>query len=156
MKENFDRTLAFVLKVEGATFTNYSDGPTKYGLTLDTMIKLGLDLDKDGEVTTADVMLVTPEVVEAAFRKIAWDAIGADNLPGGIDLVAADLAYNSGAGKYEQMEREGYTTTYDQLCMRRLNFYRYQRDHYPSQVKFWNGWVNRILDVWIEAMKCTV
>jgi lysozyme family protein len=73
---------------------------SKWGITLSTARRLGLDLDGDGDVDIDDLGLVTEEVVEDVFRKIAWDAVGADDLPGGIDLIAADIAYNSFPAKF--------------------------------------------------------
>jgi len=147
MKENYEPTLAFIMEHEGSKATNIKGDrgglTAAYGLTLKTMQTLHLDLDHDGDVDANDVKLVTKEVIDAAFRRYFWDAIGGDNLPAGIDLIAADVAWNSGTAKWRQFLKEGYDDDIDALVGRRIQFYRYQARNFPGQDKFLKGWLNR-------------
>ena len=160
MRLNFKRALLFVMerqvnvlhKVEG----DRGGVTSKWGITLSTARRLGLDLDGDGDVDIDDLGLVTEEVIEEVFRKIAWDAVGGDLLPGGIDLIAADIAYNSFPKKFRQFVREGYGNSIEDLTARRKRFYNYQADNVPGQAKFRNGWLNRADLALEEAKKCEV
>lgn len=157
MKENLERTVAFIMAHEGAKITQIKGDrgglTAAYGLTLGTMQSLKLDLNNDGVVNALDVPLVTEAVVRETFRKYFWNAVGGDTLPAGIDLIAADIAWNSGAGKFFQFKREGFARTVEALCKRRELFYEHLSKE-PGQAKFLAGWKNRVRDSKLEAAKC--
>lgn len=50
-----------ILRVEGGYVDDPDDrgGPTKHGITIHTLRKLGIDLDNDGDVDAEDVKLIT-------------------------------------------------------------------------------------------------
>ena len=130
-----------------------------YGLTLDTMKCLNLDLNNDGVVDKNDLSLVTKDVAHTAFIKYFWDSIDADNLPGGIDLIATDITYNSGSHKWHQFQREGYgrlgtCTEINDLVQRRIQFYNWQAKNVIGQSKFLDGWTARAERSGEEAKKC--
>lgn len=160
MRLNFKRALHFVMKAEGNVLHNVSGDrggvTSKWGLTLSTARRLRLDLDHDGDTDTDDLGLITEDVIEEVFRKIAWDAVNGDSLPGGIDLIAADIAYNSFPKKFWQFVREGYGNTIEALTERRKRFYNYQADNVPGQDKFRKGWLNRADNALAEAQNCEV
>jgi lysozyme family protein len=155
MKDNYERILAFILLREGAKATNIKGDrgglTAAYGLTLKTMKTLKLDLDKDGDVDEQDVKLVTKEVIDAAFRWYFWDLIDGDNLPAGIDLILADISWNSGVGKVKQFIREGFAKDIYELTERRKRFYQYQADFVEGQDKFIKGWLVRADEALKEA-----
>ena len=157
MEENIERTFDFIAKHEGCKVhkvSGDSGGLTSaYGLTLRTMKALNLDLDDDGDVDADDVNLVNAEVAMQAFKEHYWDAIDGDNLPSGLDLMYADVAWNSGVGRARQFINEGYETT-EALLARRLKYYRSIVAKRPSQRKFLNGWENRANDSYEEAQDC--
>lgn len=164
MKENFAKAFEFTMKWEGGKFTDIPGdrgGATKMGVTLGLMKNLArmdgmaseLDLDRDGDVDVNDLALIRREVVEKIFRKVAWDAVKADSLPGGIDLLAADLAFNSGVGKYRQFVKEGKTGNITVMVGRREQFFRALAKQ-PGQAKFLDGWINRNNDSKIVANTC--
>lgn len=159
MRLNYERALAFIMLAEGNHFHQVSGdrgGATSaYGIILATAKALKLDLDHDGDVDTDDLKLVTKEDVDRVFRKYFWDAVDADNLPGGIDLIATDIAWNSGPGKFRQFLGEGRATTIDDLTSRRKEFYRHLATK-PGQAKFIKGWLNRANNAHVEALKCEV
>jgi lysozyme family protein len=150
MKENYERTLAFIMLHEGSKVhkvPNDRGGLTAaYGLTLSTMVTLKLDINKDGKVDEKDVKLVNKEVIDRAFRTFFWDAIKGDILPPGVDLILADVAWNSGTGKARQFMAEGFKTDIYLLTERRVKFYTYQANNVSGQSKFLKGWLNRADD----------
>ena len=157
MRENYERARDFVFQREGAVITdtpNDRGGLTaKYGLTLKTMKSLKLDLDHDGDVDAQDVYLVDFDVVDRVFREKYWDAVHADDLPGGVDLIMADIAWMSGPGKANQFRREGHKSA-NALTDRRKRFYESIIERDPSQGVFKNGWMNRASAALREAQKC--
>lgn len=157
MKENYQKTLDFIIEHEGEKVHKVkgdSGGLTAYGgLTLNTMKVLKLDLNGDGIVNEKDVYLVNKEVIDKAFRKHFWDKINGDNLPSGIDLILTDVAWNSGIGKARQFQREGYAINIRMLTDRRKIFYEYQ-SNLPGKKKFLKGWLNRASDAYKAAKEC--
>jgi lysozyme family protein len=155
MKKNFERTLAFIMRAEGNKVVNDPDDPggltSSYGLTLATMQRLKLDLNKDGKVDGKDVNLVTADVVKSVFKKNYWDAIKADELNPGFDLILADLAYNAGPGRAREY------SDYDdlrKLTDARIAFYENLCRASPVLNKFIKGWKNRAEKAYQEALKC--
>ena len=155
MRKNLEKTEAFIMDHEGAKITNIKGDKggltAAYGLTLKTMITLKIDLDNDGDVDEQDVELVNKETIDAAFRRYFWDAIDGDNLPAGIDLILADVAWNSGVGKAKQFIREGYAKDIYELTERRKRFYQWQAVNVSGQDKFIKGWLRRANDALKEA-----
>jgi len=113
------------------------------GVTLDLLKKLGLDENHDGIIDADDLKLITRAEVEEIYFKVAWDAVGADNLPPGIDIEAADIAFNSFPRKFFQFVREGRTKTIEDITRRRKEFYNYRAQTNPDQEQFLRGWLNR-------------
>jgi lysozyme family protein len=151
MKENFEPTLTFILKAEGGYTVDHA-GATQMGVTIRLIRALKLDLDHDGDTDNDDVKLVDADVVRRVFRKEFWDRIGADKLPPGIDLQAADFAYNAGplaATKilYNNCDpilyRERRIAFYERLCVRDSKKYG----------KYLRGWTNRAMAAYEAAMK---
>lgn len=155
MKENYDRILEFILKWEGGKphkVKGDKGGWTSYGgLTLSTMVSLNLDIDKDGDVDINDLYKVDKSIIDGAFRKEYWNKINGDSLPAGIDLIMADIAWNSGVMKAKQFALEGYIDTPEELTERRKRFYRYLAETTPGYEKFLKGWLNRADDALAEA-----
>lgn len=160
MRLNYIRTRDFVFGAEGNHFHNVSGdmgGPTSaYGITLATAKRFGLDVDHDGDVDIDDLKAMTWDDVDSLFKKHFWDAIGGDTLPGGIDLIAADIAWNMGPGKFFQYVREGYASTTETLTARRKSTYANIVAKKPDQIKFLKGWYNRAEKAYAESQHCEV
>lgn len=159
MRENLELTFEFIGDHEGKKVHKVKGDrgglTSPYGMTLDTMKTLKLDLNHDGVVNDKDVYLVTKEVALAAFREHFWNKINGDSLPHGIDLILADVAWNSGPSKAKQFIKEGYAgRTAEELTDRRKKFYAYQANNVPGQAKFLNGWINRANDALKAAIQC--
>ena len=157
MRENYARTRDFVFQREGTTITNDPNDrgglTARYGLTLRTMKALGLDVNHDGKVDRNDVLLVDFDIVDKVFREKYWDAVDADSLPGGIDLIMADIAWNAGPGRANKFYREGHKTV-SSLTERRKQHYLNIIERDPTQERFKNGWFNRAAAALREAQKC--
>ena len=87
-------------------------GPTKYGVTLGTMRRLGLDLDGDGDIDIDDVKLLTiPEAVdlflEHYYRKPKIDRLASKYPVRGLRLRSAvfDMQVNSGINAVKILQR---------------------------------------------------
>lgn len=95
MRENFNACLAEVLRHEGGWSDHPKDpgGATMKGITLDTYRRW-----RPG-ATKAQLRAITDAEVAAIYRKDYWDAVNADDLPAGLDLVAFDGAVNSGPSR---------------------------------------------------------
>jgi lysozyme family protein len=104
MKENFDKSLRFVLASEGKFSNIPADrgGPTNQGITLGILIHYHAhfdygDMDNDGDVDINDIRLLDePEEAAPIYRRWFWDAVSGDKLPAGVDYITFDGAVNHG------------------------------------------------------------
>ena len=160
MRLNLVRAMEFTLGAEGNKYHHVSGdsgGPTSaYGIILATAKALNLDKDNDGDIDTNDLKLITKEDVERVFKRYFWDIVDADNLPGGVDLIAADIAWNQGPAKFNQYLREGYASTIETLTARRKTTYTNIAAKNPTQNKFLKGWLNRANNAYKAAKECEV
>jgi lysozyme family protein len=152
MKQNLEASFLFTLKAEGGYCVDHA-GATKCGVTIGMMKVLKMDLDHDGDIDDADVRLVDADIARKVFRKEFWDRIGADNLPAGIDLQAADFAYNAGPMAATTMLR-GNTPDLATYRQRRIAFYEGLCMRNPDKYeKYRKGWLSRAEQAYREAMK---
>lgn len=95
MRGNFEACLKETLSHEGGWSDHKDDpgGATMKGVTLDTYRRW-----RPG-ATKAQLRAITDAEVAAIYRKDYWDAVNADDLPAGLDLVAFDGAVNSGPSR---------------------------------------------------------
>jgi lysozyme family protein len=151
MKENFEPTLTFILKAEGGYTVDHA-GATQMGVTIGLMRALKLDLNYDGNIDEHDVKLVNADVVRDVFKKEYWRRVKADSLPAGVDLQAADFAYNAGPmaattilyGSVDPvLYRERRIAFYERLCKRNPSKYS----------KYLRGWINRAMAAYDAAVK---
>lgn len=105
-----DRLLS--ASIEGGYVNDPDDtgGATNLGITAAT---LG-SWRKLGRVATEEeVKDVTREEAEAIALAMYWNAMRADQLPGGIDIYAADFSFGSGPGNASRVLQEIVGTTVD-------------------------------------------
>ncbi len=96
MRENFDKSLALILKLEGGYSNLAADpgGATNLGITLAVLA------DWRGEaVTASDVRDIHMDEAARIYRAKYWDLMHCDALPSGIDLAAFDCAVNQGVSR---------------------------------------------------------
>jgi len=80
-------------------------GATNWGVTIHTMRRLGLDLDRDGRVTPADVRALTREqAVEIVIRHY-FDKPGIKGLPAVLHDSVFDMYVNAGANAVKILQQ---------------------------------------------------
>jgi len=96
MQQNFDKSLAELLKHEGGYVNHPSDpgGRTNHGVTQDVWEDW-----IDRAVSEDEMRALTPVKVAPLYREMYWDRIKADKLPSGVDYLVFDAAVNSGVSR---------------------------------------------------------
>jgi lysozyme family protein len=102
------RDIAAEIVAREGGFVNDPDDPggaTKHGVTIDTLRRLGLDLDADGDVDTADVRAVTSEIATDLFVKHYFESPGLAGLPAPLQPTVFDMYVNSGSNAVRILQR---------------------------------------------------
>lgn len=110
MKQNFEASLAHVLKHEGGWADHPADpgGATMKGVTLKTYSDwLGRQATKD------ELRAIPAEHLRTIYKARFWDAVRGDELPSGVDYVVFDMAVNSGPGRAARMLQAAVGATPD-------------------------------------------
>ena len=96
MRENFEKSLAELLKHEGGYVNHPQDpgGRTNHGVTQDVWEDW-----IDRAVSEDEMKALTPNKVAPLYREMYWDRIKGDKLPAGVDYLVFDAAVNSGASR---------------------------------------------------------
>lgn len=94
-------------------------GATKYGVTIGTMKRLGLDLNRDGRVDTADVKALTRAQAAGIFKEHYFRRPGIEKLPAPLHATVFDMYVNAGANAVQILQRlvtrMGFPTSDDGL-----------------------------------------
>ncbi len=80
-------------------------GATKYGVTIHTMRRLGLDLDGDGDVDEADVKVLTKVKAVSIFVEHYFRGPKIDQLPEVLHATVFDMYVNAGANAVKILQR---------------------------------------------------
>ena len=80
-------------------------GPTKHGVTIHTLRRLGLDLDGDGDVDVADVRRVDPDLAARIFVEHYFLRPRIAELPGMLQPSVFDMYVNAGAEAVRILQR---------------------------------------------------
>ncbi|MGB5868627.1 MAG: holin-associated N-acetylmuramidase [Albidovulum sp.] len=80
-------------------------GATKYGVTLATMRRLGLDLNRDGRTNTADVKALTRARAAEIFVEHYYRRPHLDDLPEAVQPSVFDMYVNSGGNAVKILQR---------------------------------------------------
>ncbi len=90
---NWTASLAAIISEEGGFADNPGDpgGATNMGITRATLAAF-----RGRSVSREDVLMLEKAEAAQIYRTLYWQAIGADDLPSGLDLALFDDAVNSG------------------------------------------------------------
>lgn len=80
-------------------------GATKYGVTLGTMRRLGLDLTRDGAITGADVQAITRDHAVQIFVTEYFERPGLARLPAALQASVFDMYVNAGSNAVRILQR---------------------------------------------------
>ncbi len=96
-----------ILAREGGYVNDPDDpgGATNHGVTIHTMRRLGLDLDGDGSVTTADVRALSRAQARDIFIRHYFEAPGIAALPEALHPGVFDMYVNAGANAVRLLQR---------------------------------------------------
>ena len=153
----------------GSKLTNIpgdAGGWTKWGITLATWEAQGKDLNEDGVIDLEDLKLATIEDAMPIAKTQYWDILRCDDIVSqSVAEFTMDWGYNSGdrvAAKHLQLivgaSPDGQMgdqtlslvnaadplTTFNLLKAARKTFYLAIESEHPEDIKFNNGWMNRV------------
>lgn len=80
-------------------------GATNYGVTLATLRRLGIDLDRDGMVSERDVKLLTPAQAVQIYVRHYFDAPRLGELPEAVQPSVFDMQVNAGDNAVKILQR---------------------------------------------------
>lgn len=114
------RAIAEEIVAREGGYVNDPDDPggaTKYGVTIHTMRRLGLDLNHDGRIDTADVMALTREQAIDIFIEHYFHRPKISALPEALQPAVFDMYVNAGSNAVKilqgMLERIGYDIAVD-------------------------------------------
>ncbi len=80
-------------------------GATKFGVTIHTMLRLGLDLNNDGATTPQDVRLLSRDQAEDIFVRHYYNRPGISELPEVLQASVFDMYVNAGGNAVKILQR---------------------------------------------------
>ena len=160
MKENFGAFYDQLMECEGG-FVNQPNDPG--GMTNLGVTKRAWESWVGHSVDEATMRALTPAIVRPFYKQNYWNAVNADLLPSGLDIIVADMAVNAGVRVAATLlqgavnaNRDGVIgpqTIFaseiwepghliDTYSLARVQFYSQLR-HFPT---FGAGWVRRTME----------
>ena len=96
-----------ILRREGGFVNDPSDpgGATNFGVTIHTMRRLGIDLNRDGVVDVDDVKLLTQDRAKQIFLDHYYRKPKIDQLPESLQASVFDMYVNSGGNAVKILQR---------------------------------------------------
>lgn len=104
---NVDKITDEIVRREGGYVNDPDDpgGATKYGVTIHSMRRLGLDLNHDGQVNATDVKALTVEQAADIFKKHYYYVPKIDQLPLALQATVFDMQVNAGGNAIKVLQR---------------------------------------------------
>ena len=105
--QTIDEITNEIVRREGG-FVNDADDPggaTKFGVTIHTMRRLGLDITGDGKVSAADVKALTIKQAIDIFKKHYFFGPQIDQLPKSLQPSVFDMQVNSGGNAIKILQK---------------------------------------------------
>ncbi len=102
------RRMAEEIVVREGGYVNDPDDPggaTKYGVTIHTLRRLGLDLDGDGKIDAEDVRRIPMELATRIFLEHYFEAPRIAELPPVLHASVFDMYVNAGANAVKVLQR---------------------------------------------------
>ena len=105
--KSVDEIAAEIVAREGGYVNDPDDpgGATNYGVTIGTMRRLGLDLNGDGRVDTADVKALSRAQAVNIFKEHYFRRPGIERLPSILHASVFDMYVNAGANAVKILQR---------------------------------------------------
>jgi len=96
-----------IIRREGGYVNDPDDpgGATKYGVTLGTMKRLGLDINSDGRINTRDVRALTQAQAAEIFKTQYFEAPKIGMLPAPLQPSVYDMYVNAGGNAVKILQR---------------------------------------------------
>lgn len=149
----FESAMNFVWDWEGG-FTDDPDDPgraTNYGITLNTAIENGMDINGDGKVDALDIKEMTPEAAIAVYKNKFWSPLfhAFPNLSWDIAIAAFDTAVNCGPARALSWLQRAMTKDNPVQHLLELRMIHYQTisQKNPALKKYLKCWTNRVADL---------
>ena len=102
------RQIASKIVAREGGYVNDPDDPggaTKYGVTIDTLRRLGLDLDGDGDVDAQDVRRISKDQAVDIYLEHYFQRPGIADLPDALQASVFDMYVNAGGNAVKILQR---------------------------------------------------
>lgn len=105
--QTVEQIAAQIVAREGGYVNDPDDpgGATKYGVTIGTMRRLGLDLNRDGRIDANDVKALTRAQAQQIFVEHYFRRPRIAELPGPVQASVFDMYVNAGANAVKILQR---------------------------------------------------
>lgn len=107
MKHSVESIARAIVEREGGYVNDPADpgGPTKYGVTVGTLRRLGIDKNGDGRVDAADVKLLGIDDAVEIFKTHYFQLPKIYKLPAPLQPTVFDMQVNAGANAVKLLQR---------------------------------------------------
>jgi len=138
MNENFEKSLAFVLKWEG----DYSNDPDDPGAETN----FGISKRSHPNV---DILHLTLEQAREIYKREYWFTCECQKKEWPFDIIVFDTAVNMGAKKSGVLFQEN--TDWRDFLLARISSYVSISN--KTHGKYLKGWLNRVMDLYTEVRR---
>jgi lysozyme family protein len=132
MDADFERAFKFAISAEGGYVNDPDDpgGETKFGIS-------------KRAYPSVDIAALTAEQAKEIYRRDYWERAGCDALKWPLNILVFDAAVNQGVSFAREMAHECGDLAFAMAY--RLKKYSAIVAGRPASLKYFRGWVNRVL-----------